>query len=90
MNEVSEEELAEHLQSVLEKMKALDEKREKSQASSKYKGVNKTKSRWHARITHYGVEYFLGSYETEKEAALAYNKRCIELYGDKAKLNVID
>jgi hypothetical protein len=90
MNEISDEDLVEHMPIVVEKMKSLAEMKEKRTPGSKYKGVKKTKTAWQARIKYNYNEQYIGSYETEKEAALAYNKRCIELLGDKAKLNVID
>jgi group I intron endonuclease len=61
--------------------------------SSKYVGVNKTKSKrnpWKATIMYRGKSYNLGVYKTEIDAALAYNKKALELYGESAKLNIID
>jgi len=61
--------------------------------SSSYKGVsldrnNKT-NRWRARIMLSGEQKNLGHYRTEIEAATAYNKAAIELFGPMACLNVI-
>jgi|7_EtaG_2_1085326.scaffolds.fasta_scaffold41168_1 hypothetical protein len=60
------------------------------QITSKYKGVSKVDSRhlkqWQASC---GSAGFLGRYETEREAAEAYNERAKELYGEFALLNVI-
>ena len=33
---------------------------------------------------------YLGMYKTKEEAALAYNKKAIELFGEFAQLNIID
>ena len=44
--------------------------------------------KWGARITKDKERYFLGYFENEVEAALAYNKTAIDLY-DKPKLNTI-
>lgn len=57
--------------------------------SSKYIGVRMvaTPRKWYAAIKHNGKIYHLGSYEKEKDAALAYDKRANELYGKDARLN---
>jgi hypothetical protein len=59
---------------------------------SKYKGVycyKRGKKRYNAYIKHDGRNRSLGYYETEEEAALAYNKAATELFGEFAKLNDI-
>lgn len=59
--------------------------------TSGYKGVTKTaEGRWRARITDNGTEVRLGHYDTQEEAALAYNKAAIEIYGEFAAINVIE
>lgn len=57
-------------------------------ASSVYKGVHysDSKSKWFSCITVDDVCYNIG-FETEIEAALDYDKRAKELYGEFAKLN---
>ena len=59
--------------------------------SSVYKGVSKNKnsSRYTASINKDGEVYKLGSFTCEKEAALAYNKKALELNGEYAYLNKI-
>ena len=70
--------------------------------SSIYKGVclsvfhYKSKSgeirdyhRWTAYITKDGKRQHIGCFDTEKEAALAYNRRAASLFGDYANLNAV-
>jgi len=56
---------------------------------SKYLGVSWGSSGKYinARITHNGVLIHLGSFKTEEEAAIAYDKKAIELFGEYAHLN---
>jgi hypothetical protein len=63
-----------------------------SNSMRKYKGVSKYKDRWKAEVRFDGENNYLGLFKTENEAALAYNKKLIELWGDIAKnyLNVIE
>ena len=60
--------------------------------SSVFKGVhrNKRSRMYYAKITKDGISYNLGTYENEKEAALAYNNKAIELFGEFAYLNNIE
>ena len=62
--------------------------------TSQYKGVYMTtyKSgavRYIATIAENGKKKHLGTFKTEKEAAIVYNKKALELWGEFAKLNVI-
>jgi hypothetical protein len=49
----------------------------------------KNKPRYRARIKNNGIIYFLGSYQTEEEAAIVYNKASKKLNGEFANLNII-
>jgi hypothetical protein len=57
--------------------------------SSCYKGVFSTKNgkRWQASIRANGTHHYLGVFDSEEEAALAYNNACIRLHGQFAVLN---
>ena len=54
--------------------------------TSGYKGVSSTvEGRWRAHIR--GNKVFIGCFGTPEEAARAYDKKAIELFGEFAKLN---
>ncbi|MCX5633335.1 MAG: AP2 domain-containing protein [Phycisphaerae bacterium] len=57
--------------------------------ASKYKGVrlDKRTGKWYARIRHNGKEINLGSFDTEIEAAIAYDNAAKALCGQFAVLN---
>lgn len=61
----------------------------KDKTSSKYKGVSLIKSnkKWYASIKQDGKSYNLGTYQTEIQAAKAYDKKAIELFGEYANIN---
>lgn len=62
-----------------------------SRGRSRFKGVSldpRKKTRlWYARITVHGVTKHLGSFETEVEAAKAYDSAALRLFGEFARLN---
>jgi len=60
--------------------------------TSKYKGVHWSKSnkKWMARITFRRKEHNLGSFDSEIDAAKAYDKKAAELLGEFAYLNFPD
>lgn len=62
-----------------------------SYGSSKHLGVSwhKISKRWRAQIQKNGIVFHLGSFESEEEAALAYNVVAKEKHKDFAKLNII-
>lgn len=55
--------------------------------TSKYKGVSLVNGRWRAQIKRNGVLYELGAYANEEAAAIAYNKKAIELSGEFLWIN---
>ncbi len=57
--------------------------------SSKLKGVSwyKRDKKWRAYITYYKQTIHLGYFDSEIEAAIAYNKKAEELFGEFARLN---
>ena len=60
--------------------------------SSEYKGVcwHKETQKWRAYIGHDGRQFELGLFQTQKEAALAYDRKCIELHGKFASPNILN
>lgn len=57
--------------------------------SSIYRGVRwfRRDENWHARIKKNGIEYHLGYFDSEIEAARAYDRKAIEFYSEFATLN---
>ena len=56
---------------------------------SGYKGVFKSGKGWGVIITHNKKHYWLGSFQTKKEAAKTYNKSAKKYFGSFAYLNTI-
>lgn len=56
---------------------------------SKYRGVcQSAKGRWVAQISRQGVRLCLGTYDTEEDAAAAYDAAAKKVHGDYARLNL--
>jgi hypothetical protein len=67
--------------------------RPRKNSTSQYKGVDRMKrykGKWRAQILHEGKKSHLGLFMCEKEAALAYNKKALELWGEHALLNEVE
>lgn len=65
-------------------------RRKNGQKPSKYRGVkwDSERKKWKAYITHKLKRIELGRFETEEEAAIAYDKASKELNGDFAVFNL--
>lgn len=61
----------------------------KCRADSKtgYKGVQKSRNRWMARIKINGKRYYLGTFNTPQAAHEAYKQKAVELFGEFARFN---
>tara|TARA_R110002153_G_C13075115_1_gene473730 strand:+ start:88 stop:561 length:474 start_codon:yes stop_codon:yes gene_type:complete len=64
---------------VLTQSQNVRNQKKRENTSSKYIGVYKSGNKWRARIKIYGKMIDLGTYETELEAHLAYEKKYEEL-----------
>lgn len=58
---------------------------------SKYRGVgfDKRRNKWLAKIKVDGISKFIGYFELEEEAAIAYNAKAKEAWGDYAYVNKV-
>ena len=64
---------------------------QKPRGGRKYKGISKLPSgKYRARVTIDGSHFNLGVFKTEQEAAIAYNEWAIKIYGEFARLNVVE
>jgi hypothetical protein len=66
--------------------------RKKASSSSKYKGVSfdKSRNKWRSIIMKDYKYIQLGRFNSEVEAARAYNEKAKELFGEFASLNTIE
>jgi group I intron endonuclease len=66
--------------------------KKKGNETSKYRGVSyrKDRGKYRAYLFYKGKQISLGLYENEIDAAKAYNKKALELYGEDAILNITD
>ena len=60
--------------------------------SSQFKGVtwHKYGKKWQAQVFFGKKLYYLGYFDSEIEAAKAYDRKAIELFGEFAKLNFVE
>lgn len=66
-----------------------------TRGQSGYKGVFLKKSKFNLKkpyevyINYNKTRFFVGAFSTPEEAAIAYNKKAYEIYGDNARLNIL-
>ncbi len=61
----------------------------KTKSDTGYTGVYRENSRYRSVISNKGKTIHLGMYDTPEEAAIAYNKKSKELFGEDGKINII-
>jgi hypothetical protein len=69
---------------------AMNKTKARRNATSKFKGVSKARNKWKASLTVRGQLLYLGLYDTEAEAALAYSVAALKHFGEYAVLNEVD
>ncbi len=69
---------------------AANQRKQSMPSASRYKGVGKYKrgvNPWCARIKYQGTLIHLGVFRYEENAAIAYDAKALELFGEFARLN---
>jgi hypothetical protein len=91
LNDISIDDFEKNYDDVVKIMNNIKRLDNTSITSSKFRGVNKHNKSddYISSITKNKIEYYLGTYNKEIEAAIAYNIKSIELNEKKAKLNEI-
>ena len=64
-------------------------KREAHKSSSRFKGVSKKGKKWTVSITHNYKRIHLGVFDTEEQAAIAYNEASEHLHGAYGRKNEV-
>jgi hypothetical protein len=60
-----------------------------SESTNHYVGVYKKSGSWTSMVSYNGQCHYAGSFDSDAKAALAYNIKIKELYGDIGKLNIL-
>ena len=55
--------------------------------SSKYRGVSRNGNKWQVLIMINRKKTYIGNYDSEEDAAKAYDQYAIKYHGDKARTN---
>ncbi len=77
------------LENLVYRSRSVASRKRKTSSSVGYTGVYRENNRYRAVISINRKSVHIGMFDTAEEAALAYNKKSRELYGDDGKINVI-
>ena len=77
------------LDNLVYRSRAVSSRKRKTSSKTGYTGVYKENNRYRAVISIDRKSVHIGMFDTAEEAALAYNKKSKEIYGDSGKQNVI-
>lgn len=76
---------------LINKSGVIHKRKSNKETTSSYVGVSfdKKTNKYQSEIRKDGQRYFLGTFDKEEDAAIAYNKKAEALYGEYANLNTI-
>lgn len=77
------------LENIVWRTRSVASRQRKTSSKVGYTGVYKENNRYRAVISVERKSVHIGMFDTPEEAALAYNKKSRELYGEDGKINVI-
>ena len=77
------------LENLVWRSRSVASRQRKTSSKVGYTGVYKENNRYRAVISVDRKSVHIGMFDTPEEAALAYNKKSRELYGEDGKINVI-
>ncbi len=77
------------VENLMFRTKAVMSRQRKARSSTGFNGVSKDGSKYRAVIAVGRKHIHIGMFDTPEEAALAYNKRSVELFGDEGKINIV-
>jgi hypothetical protein len=77
------------LENLVYRSRAVSSRKRKTSSKTGYTGVYKENNRYRAVISIDRKSVHIGMFDTAEEAALAYNKKSKEIYGDSGKQNII-
>jgi len=77
------------LENICWRSRAVASRKRKTSSKTGYTGVYKENSRYRAVISVNRKSIHIGMFETAEEAALAYNQKSKELFGEDGKVNIL-